>query len=250
MHSIKDKVPPTGSPEWCEMFWDAYGAPGFVALAYTLACRHGHAIRDRYGAMPFLVIAGGPGSGKTSLLRTLAAVAGKPDGFLEVSQWTTAAALNDMTMQPRATMPIVVSADSISRFDDIVKPCYDRNKIRDAVVGYRVGPSAVYPVPAPGGVIVESDLNDKIPYDFIARSAVIALRPTKTDASAVAVTALLRSTPWPHEVTDVDLLYAFRQNHNGRTPSPKTFLRAFATAIDAHVPPAHATDFVEYLTNL
>jgi hypothetical protein len=60
-----------------EHFWTAYGPRGAVAMAWWLGAQHASRIRREHGSFPLLHVAGGPGTGKTFLLRYLQKLQGQ-----------------------------------------------------------------------------------------------------------------------------------------------------------------------------
>ena len=50
--------------QWPQLLWQAFGAKGFVALAYWFGTMFAEQIRDKHKSFPFLEIVGEPGSGK------------------------------------------------------------------------------------------------------------------------------------------------------------------------------------------
>ncbi|MCP5751357.1 ATP-binding protein, partial [Klebsiella pneumoniae] len=66
-------------PAWGGDLWRAFGAKGYIALAFWLGALFAEQIRAVQKSYPFLEVVGEPGSGKSTLLEFLWRLSGRPD---------------------------------------------------------------------------------------------------------------------------------------------------------------------------
>ncbi|WP_215244505.1 hypothetical protein, partial [Escherichia coli] len=64
---------------WLSSLWDAFGAKGYVVLAFWLGSFFAEQIRKTHKSYPFLEICGEPGSGKSTLIEFLWRLCGRAD---------------------------------------------------------------------------------------------------------------------------------------------------------------------------
>lgn len=247
MDDIKDQVAPVDLSVWLEAFHDAFGAPGLMALAYTLACRHGHDIRREFGAMPFLLIIGGPGSGKRALLQVLAQATARVDDFPDASRSTNAGLMRCLQRPEQQYRPLVYSDAGIRTghceyfFDSNVYPPPQR------LAGEKV-PSA----PSPGGLILTAASETDVPEPICERSLIIRLSNRVTPGEfwrALDPVYAIEVPQWDDsQVLDTIHLRAryrtTRKAHTARTAI------TFSELLMPTLPPALSAELDSYVTGL
>jgi len=118
---------PQQTPEWLNLFVDAHGTKGVIALAWWIGARHAVEIRELEGSFPFLqVVAHGPDA--STLLDTLSTLSGLPETPMIRPGACTPASL-DRTMFADTSLPLVINevdSPGATPFDwDVLKPLYN-----------------------------------------------------------------------------------------------------------------------------
>ncbi|HGC4884712.1 TPA: toprim domain-containing protein [Escherichia coli] len=145
--------------QWPQLLWQAFGAKGFVALAYWFGTMFAEQIRDKHKSFPFLEIVGEPGSGKTTLIEFLWKLLGRRDyeGF-DPSKSTLAARARNFAQV--ANMPVVLIEGDRNQegakqrgFDwEELKTAYNGRSVRSR--GLRNSGNETYEPPFRGAIVI------------------------------------------------------------------------------------------------
>lgn len=249
-------VPPPGSREWMDLFFQAFGPVGIVALAYTLACRHGHAIREAGGAMPILWIMGDAGCGKSTLLSVLAWVAGCARGFPNATQATMGAIMCMLRRENARTLPLVMESLPDLGMDRIMElsRTYAANTL--CTVGSMSG---VNDVPSPGGVIVVSERMEirggsRIGLNTLHAHVSTWHMPHRKVLEQHLFTMLMKSDAVPVHAHHAALFANVSKGLKQRTPEsvggsvPDAIVSAFAMMLAPNLSCVYAKELQQYLS--
>ena len=146
--------------QWPRMLWQAFGAKGFVALAYWFGSFYAEQIRKAHKSYPFLEVIGEPGTGKTTLIEFLWKLAGRNEyeGF-DPSKSTLAARARNFAQV--SNMPVVLiegdrgdGKDPKQKgFDwDETKPLYNGRSVRSR--GLRNNGNETYEPPFRAALVI------------------------------------------------------------------------------------------------
>lgn len=118
---------PQQTPEWLNLFVDAHGTKGVIALAWWIGARHAVEIRELEGSFPFLQVVA-PGPDASTLLDTLSTLSGLPETPMIRPGACTPAGLV-RTMFADTSLPLVINevdSPGATPFDwDVLKPLYN-----------------------------------------------------------------------------------------------------------------------------
>ncbi|MCW5320569.1 bifunctional DNA primase/helicase [Verminephrobacter aporrectodeae subsp. tuberculatae] len=149
---------------WLGHLWNAFGARGYIALAYWFGSLFAEQIRAEQMSWPFLEIVGEPGSGKTTLLQFLWKLFGRDYEGFDPSKSTSAGRLRTFTQV--SNLPIVlIESDRetksgnqahVKSFDwDELKDAYNGNNIR--TTGVKTGGNETYDPPFRASIVISQN---------------------------------------------------------------------------------------------
>lgn len=149
---------------WVEHLWNAFGAKGYIALAYWFGSLFAEQIRAEYQSFPFLEIVGEPGSGKTTLIQFLWKLFGRDYEGFDPSKSTNAGRLRTFTQV--SNLPIVLiesdretktgNVAHVRSFDwDELKDAYNGNPIR--TTGVKTGGNETYDPPFRASIVISQN---------------------------------------------------------------------------------------------
>jgi len=150
--------------DWARHLWAAFGAKGFVALAYWFGSFFAEQIRAEQQSWPFLEIVGEPGAGKSTLIQFLWKLCGRDYEGFDPSKSTAAGRLRTFTQV--SNLPIVlIESDRETRsggqahvksFDwDELKDAYNGNSIR--TTGVKTGGNETYDPPFRASIVISQN---------------------------------------------------------------------------------------------
>lgn len=181
------------TPEWLNLFIDAHGTKGLIALAWWIGARHAVEIRELEGSFPFLqVVAHGPDA--STLLDTLSTLSGSPETPMINPGACTPSALT-RTMFADTTLPLVINevdCPSATPFDwDALKPMFNNCTI--GALGQRNGHSHAGKVFARGMAILAKETDNEIGNPALhARTVVLNVDQVEQPRSSERAFQLLR----------------------------------------------------------
>lgn len=149
---------------WPGHIWAAFGAPGYVALAYWVASLFAGQIREAQSSFPFLEIVGEPGSGKTTLIQFLWKLFGRDYEGFDPSKSTAAGRMRTFTQV--SNFPIVLiesdretktgSNAHVKSFDwDELKDAYNGRSVR--TTGVRTSGNETYDPPFRASIVISQN---------------------------------------------------------------------------------------------
>lgn len=149
---------------WISHLWTAFGAKGFVALAFWYASLFAEQIRAEQQSFPFLEIVGEPGAGKSTLIQFLWKLFGRDYEGFDPSKSTSAGRLRTFTQV--SNIPIVlIESDRetktgnqahVRSFDwDELKDAYNGNPIR--TTGVKTGGNETYDPPFRASIVISQN---------------------------------------------------------------------------------------------
>ena len=149
---------------WPQHLWSAFGAPGYVALAYWFASLFAEQIRAEQMSFPFLEIVGEPGSGKTTLIQFLWKLFGRDYEGFDPSKSTAAGRMRTFTQV--SNLPIVLiesdretktgNSAHVKSFDwDELKDAYNGRNVR--TTGVRTGGNETYDPPFRASIVISQN---------------------------------------------------------------------------------------------
>lgn len=149
---------------WFGHLWNAFGAKGYVALAYWFGSLFAEQIRAEQQSFPFLEIVGEPGAGKTTLIQFLWKLCGRDYEGFDPSKSTAAGRLRTFTQV--SNLPIVlIESDRetktgnqahVKSFDwDELKDAYNGNSIR--TTGVKTGGNETYDPPFRASIVISQN---------------------------------------------------------------------------------------------
>ncbi|NVM93064.1 ssDNA-binding Zn-finger/Zn-ribbon topoisomerase 1/energy-coupling factor transporter ATP-binding protein EcfA2 [Variovorax sp. SG517] len=149
---------------WQKHLWSAFGAKGYIALAYWFGSLFAEQVRAEQQSFPFLEIVGEPGSGKTTLIQFLWKLCGRDYEGFDPSKSTSAGRLRTFTQV--SNLPIVlIESDRetksggqahVKSFDwDELKDAYNGNSIR--TTGVKTGGNETYDPPFRASIVISQN---------------------------------------------------------------------------------------------
>ncbi|MCW8199274.1 bifunctional DNA primase/helicase [Verminephrobacter aporrectodeae subsp. tuberculatae] len=149
---------------WIGHLWNAFGAKGYIALAYWVGSLFAEQVRAEQMSWPFLEIVGEPGSGKTTLIQFLWKLFGRDYEGFDPSKSTSAGRLRTFTQV--SNLPIVlIESDRetkngnqahVKSFDwDELKDAYNGNNIR--TTGVKTGGNETYDPPFRASIVISQN---------------------------------------------------------------------------------------------
>lgn len=152
------------SNDWLDVLWKVYGAKGLIALTFWFGSLFAEQIRATYEAFPFLEMTGEAGAGKTTLVKFLWKLMGRPnyEGF-DPSKSSAAGRMRNFAQV--AGLPIVLmesdrgdgSAQAkYKAFDwDELKSFFNGGTIRD--LGVKNAGNDTYAPPFRASIVIEQN---------------------------------------------------------------------------------------------
>lgn len=150
---------------WPKLLWDAFGARGYVALAFWLGALFAEQIRAAQKSFPFLEVVGEAGAGKTTLIEFLWKLTGRRDyeGF-DPSKSSLAARARNFAQV--ANLPVVLiesdrenisdKTPHVKSFDwDELKTAYNGRSVRAR--GVATGGNETYEPPFRGAIVISQN---------------------------------------------------------------------------------------------
>lgn len=149
---------------WVPHLWAAFGAKGYVALAFWFGSLFAEQVRELQQSFPFLEIVGEPGAGKTTLIHFLWKLCGRDYEGFDPSKSTAAGRLRTFTQV--SNLPIVlIESDRetksgaqahVKSFDwDELKDAYNGNSIR--TTGVKTGGNETYDPPFRASIVISQN---------------------------------------------------------------------------------------------
>ena len=149
---------------WPERLWAAFGAQGYVALAYWFGSLFAEQVRAAQMSFPFLEIVGEPGSGKTTLIQFLWKLFGRDYEGFDPSKSTAAGRMRTFTQV--SNLPIVLiesdretksgSTSHVRAFDwDELKDAYNGRNVR--TTGVKTGGNETYDPPFRASIVISQN---------------------------------------------------------------------------------------------
>lgn len=149
---------------WQKHLWSAFGAKGYIALAYWFGSLFAEQVRGEQQSFPFLEIVGEPGSGKTTLIQFLWKLFGRDYEGFDPSKSTSAGRLRTFTQV--SNLPIVLiesdretktgNQSHVKSFDwDELKDAYNGNSIR--TTGVKTGGNETYDPPFRASIVISQN---------------------------------------------------------------------------------------------
>lgn len=149
---------------WIRHLWAAFGAKGYIALAYWFGSLFAEQIRAEQQSWPFLEIVGEPGAGKSTLIQFLWKLFGRDYEGFDPSKSTSAGRLRTFTQV--SNLPIVlIESDRetksgaqahVRSFDwDELKDAYNGNSIR--TTGVKTGGNETYDPPFRASIVISQN---------------------------------------------------------------------------------------------
>lgn len=149
---------------WINHLWSAFGAKGYIALAYWFGSLFAEQIREEQKSWPFLEIVGEPGAGKSTLIQFLWKLFGRDYEGFDPSKSTSAGRLRTFTQV--SNLPIVlIESDRetktggqahVKAFDwDELKDAYNGNSIR--TTGVKTGGNETYDPPFRASIVISQN---------------------------------------------------------------------------------------------
>lgn len=149
---------------WQQHLWRAFGAKGYIALAFWFGSLFAEQVRAEQQSFPFLEIVGEPGSGKSTLLQFLWKLLGRDYEGFDPSKSTAAGRMRTFTQV--SNLPIVlIESDRetksgaqahIKSFDwDELKDAYNGNSIR--TTGVKTGGNETYDPPFRASIVISQN---------------------------------------------------------------------------------------------
>lgn len=152
------------SNDWLEVLWKVYGVRGLIALTFWFGSLFAEQIRATYEAFPFLEMTGEAGAGKTTLVKFLWKLMGRPnyEGF-DPSKSSAAGRMRNFAQV--AGLPIVLmesdrtdgaNQSKYKAFDwDELKSFFNGGTIRD--LGVKNAGNDTYAPPFRASIVIEQN---------------------------------------------------------------------------------------------
>ncbi|GKS83241.1 toprim domain-containing protein [Acidovorax sp. SUPP1855] len=149
---------------WTQHLWAAFGAKGYIALAFWFGTLFAEQIRAEHQSFPFLEIVGEPGAGKSTLIQFLWKLLGRDYEGFDPAKSTSAGRLRTFTQV--SGLPIVlIESDRetkngnqahVRSFDwDELKDAYNGNPIR--TTGVKTGGNETYDPPFRASIVISQN---------------------------------------------------------------------------------------------
>lgn len=149
---------------WPAHLWNAFGAPGYVALAFWFSSLFAEQIRAEQMSFPFLEIVGEPGAGKTTLIQFLWKLFGRDYEGFDPSKSTASGRMRTFTQV--SGLPIVLiesdreaksgASAHVRSFDwDELKDAYNGRNVR--TTGVRTGGNETYEPPFRASIVISQN---------------------------------------------------------------------------------------------
>lgn len=149
---------------WLQHLWQAFGAKGYIALAYWFGSLFAEQVRAEHQSFPFLEIVGEPGSGKTTLIQFLWKLMGRDYEGFDPAKSTAAGRMRTFTQV--SNLPIVLiesdretktgNVAHVRSFDwDELKDAYNGNSIR--TTGVKTGGNETYDPPFRASIVISQN---------------------------------------------------------------------------------------------
>lgn len=185
---------------WTRTLWTAFGAKGFVALAFWLGSFYAEQIREQQKSYPFLEVVGEPGTGKSTLIEFMWKLCGRRDyeGF-DPSKSTLAARARNFSQV--SNLPVVLiegdRGDEGAKqkgFDgDELKTAFNGRSVRAR--GLKNSGNETYEPPFRGAIVIAQNAEVQASEAILSRiTQIMTERKTQTAASREAA-ATLESMP-------------------------------------------------------
>lgn len=149
---------------WPQHLWAAFGAPGYVALAYWFASLFAEQIRDAQSSFPFLEIVGEPGSGKTTLIQFLWKLFGRDYEGFDPSKSTAAGRMRTFTQVSNLPIVLIESDREIKTGNTAHVRSFDWDELKDAynggsvrTTGVRTGGNETYEPPFRATIVISQN---------------------------------------------------------------------------------------------
>lgn len=184
---------PQQTPEWLNLFVDAHGTKGVIALAWWIGARHAVEIRELEGSFPFLQVVA-PGPDASTLLDTLSTLSGLPETPMIRPGACTPAGLN-RTLFADTSLPLVINevdSQGATPFDwDVLKPLY--NNCTVAAVNRSSDPSQAGKTFVRGVAILAKETENEVDNPALhARTVVLNVDQVEQPRSSERAFQLLR----------------------------------------------------------
>lgn len=149
---------------WQRHLWAAFGAKGYIALAFWFGSLFAEQVRAEQQSFPFLEIVGEPGSGKSTLIQFMWKLMGRDYEGFDPSKSTAAGRLR--TFSQVSNLPIVLiesdretktgNQSHVRSFDwDELKDAYNGNSIR--TTGVKTGGNETYDPPFRASIVISQN---------------------------------------------------------------------------------------------
>lgn len=149
---------------WFKLLWSAFGAKGYIALAFWFGSLFAEQVRAEQKSFPFLEIVGEPGSGKTTLIQFLWKLCGRDYEGFDPSKSTSAGRMR--TFMQISNLPIVLiesdretksgNQSHVKSFDwDELKDSYNGRNIR--TTGVKTGGNETFDPPFRASIVISQN---------------------------------------------------------------------------------------------
>lgn len=204
------------NPAWIADLWRAFGAKGYIALAFWLGTLFAEQIRAVQKSYPFLEVVGEPGSGKSTLLEFLWRLSGRPDyeGF-DPSKSTPVARARNFAQVSNLPVCLIEGDRTLDNakqraFDwDELKSLYNGRSPR--AVGIKTNNNETYEPPFKGAIIIAQNASTDGSPAFLER--IIHLHTDRRDQTPETKAAAEALERYPIESVSGFVLRATLKEH-------------------------------------